>query len=229
MTNRKVVHKYYFSVEGETEKWYLDWLQEIINAESSAKYKVSIDAKVEKNPVKRAKAMNVLSATQITHLFDYESDDPVHTTQFVDTLDLLKATSKLGKQIKYKLGYSNFTFELWIVLHKMNCNTCLTHRSQYLSSINKAYDENFENLDKYKHEANFKRVLGKISLQKVKDAIERSKTIMQRNDENKLVLHQYKGYQYYKENPSLSIWESIEIIVSVKNTVTLTKVSRQRH
>ena len=33
---RKETRKYYFSVEGETEHWYLNWLQNTINAESDA-------------------------------------------------------------------------------------------------------------------------------------------------------------------------------------------------
>ncbi len=28
MVNRKLTKKYYFSVEGETEQWYLKWLQD---------------------------------------------------------------------------------------------------------------------------------------------------------------------------------------------------------
>lgn len=36
---RKENRTYYFSVEGETEKWYLDWLQSAINAEPVAKYR----------------------------------------------------------------------------------------------------------------------------------------------------------------------------------------------
>ena len=39
---RKQTLTYYFSVEGETEKWYLDWLQDQINAASEAKYKVKM-------------------------------------------------------------------------------------------------------------------------------------------------------------------------------------------
>jgi hypothetical protein len=33
MAIRKTIQKYYFSVEGYTEKWYFDWLQERINSE----------------------------------------------------------------------------------------------------------------------------------------------------------------------------------------------------
>jgi len=66
----------------------------------------------------------------------------------------------------------------------------------------------------YKQETNFRRILGKLSLADVKDAINRSKSIMQRNEENNYTLHEYKRYEYYKENPSLTIWESIERILN---------------
>lgn len=68
-------------------------------------------------------------------------------------------------------------------------------------------------MDEYKHEANFKRCLGKLQLSNVIDAVNRAKTIMQKNNDNGYVLQQYKGYWYYKENPSLAIWEAIEKIL----------------
>ncbi|WP_430162531.1 RloB domain-containing protein [Paenibacillus algorifonticola] len=83
-----------------------------------------------------------------------------------------KKTATIGKQLKYHLGYSNFTFELWIILHKSECNASFSHRREYLKPINKAYDEHFTNLVQYKQEAKFKT-----------------------------------------ENPSLSIWQSIEKIL----------------
>lgn len=66
MAIRKTTQKYNFSVEGETEKWYFDWLQEKINKEPTAKYKVSVDSKIQ-NPIKRAKSINVLTKTEIIH------------------------------------------------------------------------------------------------------------------------------------------------------------------
>lgn len=38
MANRKSTKKYYFSVEGETEQWYLKWLQDLINGTEQAAY-----------------------------------------------------------------------------------------------------------------------------------------------------------------------------------------------
>ncbi|MDU7707018.1 MAG: RloB domain-containing protein [Clostridium sp.] len=116
-------------------------------------------------------------------------------------------TEQIGKQIKYKSGYSNFTFDLWIILHMANCNASFTHRKQYITPINKAFGEKFENMDEYKHEDNFKRCLSKMNLSNVIDAIERARKIMQKNNENGYRLLEYRGYKYYKENPSLSAWE----------------------
>ena len=125
----------------------------------------------------------------------------------------MKKAEKIGKQIKYKSGYSNFTFDLWIVLHMIECNASFSHRKQYITPINQAFGEKFANMDEFKEENNFKRCLKKMNLSNVISAIERSKKIMQRNNENGYKLCEYKGYKYYRENPSLAVWESIEKIL----------------
>ena len=210
---RKENRTYYFSVEGETEQWYLEWLQRIINAEPNAKYTVKLDSKIQKDPLSRVKRMAIVGKTEITHIFDYESDEEIHIKQFKTALERMKDAQNTGKNIKYHLGYSNFTFELWMILHKADCNGSLMHRRQYLMPLNRAYGENFENLDQYKHENNFKRVLSKLTLDNVRQAIRRAKIIMRKNEEMGYRLQEYKGYRYYKENPSLSLWEQIERIL----------------
>lgn len=207
---RKENRTYYFSVEGETEQWYLEWLQCIINAEPNAQYTVKLDSKIQKDPLSRVKSMTIVGKTEITHIFDYESDEEIHVKQFKTTLERMKEAQNTGKNIKYNLGYSNFTFELWMILHKADCNGSLMHRRQYLMPLNRAYGENFENLDQYKHENNFKRVLSKLTLDNVRQAVRRAKVIMRKNEEMGYRLQEYKGYRYYKENPSLSLWEQIE-------------------
>ena len=62
-----------------------------------------------------------------------------------------------------------------MVLHKADCNASYSHRRQYIDPINRAYNERFENLDQYKHENNFKRLLGAISLYEVKATAQRAK------------------------------------------------------
>lgn len=211
---RKETRKYYFSVEGETEKWYLDWLQKTINAIPESKYNVKLDAKIQKDPLARVKGMTLLEQTEITHVFDRESEDSIHTKQFQETLDRMSDAEQLGKDINYKLGYSNFTFELWIILHKADCNGAKTNRKQYLSDLNKAYGEKFEDLNEYKRENDFKRILKKLTIEDVISAVRRAETIMKRNEESGYRLQQYKGYSFYKENPSLSVWEIVREILS---------------
>lgn len=203
---------YYFSVEGETEKWYLEWLQKAINSEPSIRYTVKFISKIKKDPLSYAKGLTIVGATKITHIFDFESEESCHTQQFKTTLERMKAAEIMGKNIKYQLGYSNFAFELWMILHKAECNNGKMHRNQYLEPLNRAYSENFATLDEYKHEKNFKRLLKKLSVEDVKLAIKRSRKIMQHNKEVGYILQEYKGFEYFKENPSLSIWETIRKI-----------------
>lgn len=175
---------------------------------------MSFKCPVQKDPIKYAKNLAILQKTKIVHITDYESDEPVHTTQFLAALGRMKDAKQGGKQINYVLGYSNLTFELWMILHMADCNGSLSHRRQYLGSLNRAYSEDFEDLKQYKHENNFKRILKKLTLENVKTAISRAEGIMRRNHENGYTPVEYKGFTYYRENPSLSIWEHIRMILS---------------
>ena len=137
MANRKSTNKYYFSVEGETEQWYLKWLQDVINDTEESAYKVSFDCPVQKNPYKRAKTFIILKTenkkVDIYHFSDYESDEPIHLQQFAKTMDNMKKANEAGKFISYKFGYSNLTFDLWIILHKADYNGSVSHRKNYIT------------------------------------------------------------------------------------------------
>jgi hypothetical protein len=211
----KLSKKFFFSVEGETEMWYFEWLSRSINASSTAKFKVSFDCMIEKDPLSRAKGMSVLGKTEIAHIFDRESEDPVHVQQFATTLERMKKAQQIGKTITCKLGYSNFTFDLWMVLHKSECNGSLNFRHQYRGPINRAYQEHFSDMDEYKKENNFKRLLEKLTLADVWTAVDRAERIMKRNKENEFALQRFCGYEYYTVNPSLSIWEIVKNILTV--------------
>lgn len=212
---RKLRNIYFFSVEGETEKWYLEWLKDTINESQSSIREVVFDCKVEKDPVKRAKSITIFpirGKTEIWHFTDYESNKVGDTKQFTETINKMVQATKLGKQITYKLGYSNLTFDLWIILHKMDCFGSLADRRHYCTHLNQAYGEKFVNMPEYKMEKNFKRCLAKLNLSNVKDAVRRAKEIMrQRETGDHFTI--WRGFKYYKKNPSLAIWEIIEKIL----------------
>lgn len=53
----------------------------------------------------------------------------------------------------------------------------------------------------------------KDTLEDVIKAVERSEKIMGNNVASGYVLQRYKGFSYYKENPSLAVWEAIKKIL----------------
>lgn len=114
------------------------------------------------------------------------------------------------RKITYKFRYSNLTFDLWIILHKIDCNGAHNHRSKYISDVNRAFGTSFRKMDEYKQEDNFKNCLKQITLVDVNAAVKRAEGIMERNKENGYVLHEYKGFRYYKENPALAVWEVVK-------------------
>lgn len=212
MNNEKLyTKKFVFTVEGETEQWYLEWLRDQINQCESRKYNVAIEAKVQQSPKKFYKNANAKATPEVFHICDVESNEPVHVEKFQTILSEMKE-AKTQKKINYRLGYSNFAFELWMVLHKRNCSGPLSDRSHYLNPINQAFGERFENLDQYKHEDEFKRCLRKLSLDDVREAIKRADVIMMNNQRDEKTLLQYKGYTYYRDNPALSIHEAVRMM-----------------
>ena len=71
MAYKKQTLKYFFSVEGETEELYLKWLENEINSDDNAKYRVSLNPDT-REPIKFVKSLNTLGKTTIYHLMDYE-------------------------------------------------------------------------------------------------------------------------------------------------------------
>lgn len=211
--HKKANDQYYFLVEGETEKWYLEWLQKEINKSEQFKRTVSFKVEVGKKPLSYAKKLSVQGPTDIWHVFDYESNDECHVEKFREQLKGMKDAHKARKCIQYKNAYSNFTFELWIVLHKTDFTKRLNHRNEYCAHINKAFNEEFEDLDQYKHEKNFKRVLSKLSLGDVRSAILRSKVIALKNEEEEKRFAELYGYTYCLDNPHTELWNIINHIL----------------
>ena len=209
---RKTCNKYYFTYEGETEGWYLEHLSKLINDENSATHRVSLNKTKSIAPLDYVKTKTLLQETEIYQIVDFEGSEGEFSSRFKALLADMKLAPTINTNAHFNLAYNNLTFELWMVLHKVDCNPPKTNRDDYLQDINRAFEEKFENPKSYKREKNFKRCLKKITLNDVKDAICRAKAIMKaRNFQHKP--QQYNGYCYYEENPSLMIWQPIEKIL----------------
>lgn len=205
--------KFYFSTEGETEKWYLEYLQTLINNCKDAEYKVSFIIKVCRPKAFIKRVVNI-SRTTIYHFFDVESTEPDYIARFNGVLDEMISAEKMGKDIKYENGYSNLTFELWILLHKIDCNGSISERKNYLEKINKAFNTKFQGIKEYKEETNFKNILKTITLEDVKKAITRTRNIEKNNQQNGYTKIAYKKYSWCKENPSTEVGTVISEIIN---------------
>lgn len=109
--------KYILTVEGETENLYFLWLKNQINRCENRKYNASIVPKVQQSPKSFYKGTNAMTTPEAFHICDVESLEATHVEKFQGILNEMKE-AKTPKNIKYQLGYSNFTFELWIIFHK---------------------------------------------------------------------------------------------------------------
>lgn len=214
MKSRTPSKKFFFSVEGDTERWYLMRLQRLLG-EHGTESNVKIDCKVEKDPLARVRGITVLSKIEIVHMFDMECDRYSDIKKFEAVLSKMKKAERLGKSVKYILGYSNLSFELWIILHKVDFYIQQSNCSGYLPYINKYYGESFESLNEYKEEKNFKRLLDKITIEDVKSAVSRAKKINENNVNKGYKEIHYANYRYFRENPSLSLGDIILKLLDV--------------
>ena len=102
MAERLETLKYTFSVEGETERWYLEWLQNQVNSCSERKRNVSILGRVCQNPMKFAKIVNSKSTPSAVHLCDMESNEKEYEIRFRSVLDELKM-ARVGRKVSNTL------------------------------------------------------------------------------------------------------------------------------
>ena len=190
---------------------YLEWLQKRINEDGDLKFKVSFDIKVEKNPVSMVKSEVILGGESIFHFFDFESLAPCHIKGRNETFKKLKEANAI-KRVNYRPAYSNFCFELWILLHKKCLRNPFTDRRQYLKEINKVFGKNFENLHQYKHRDNFISVLNALTFDDFLQAIKNSEAIS-RDCEDHGRKNQIYGFYFYENNPATSLGAVFKLIL----------------
>ena len=210
---RRASNQYYFLVEGECEERYLRWLQNLINQEPNRIVNVSFTIKRDVKMVSWVKHLSLMGKTRIVQVVDYEGNQPNDRQTFLNMLDDMHQASRI-KQVDCQLGYSNLTFELWILLHKIDYRTPLTTKSQYLEQLNRAFHKNFETLKKYKQEKNFQNILQNITLDDVKKAIARAERIRKYNEENFHKEVYKRKYIYFKDNPDCSPQEAIKDVLT---------------
>lgn len=210
--SRLISKQFYFSVEGYTEKWYLERLQCLINNYPGRTANAKFIIMVTDKPGKFVKSIPILEPIKVTHLCDFEGNNEQGLNGFYSIVDAIRCAMRLGRTVKYHLGYSNLTFDLWIILHKKHFLTKMNNKKKYLQEINHSYETKFETMNKYKEKNNFSKILNKIDLFDVFTAIKSAENIRKSNKRNAQIV-KYKSYEYSEDNPDLTIHEIIKEIL----------------
>ncbi len=210
---------YFVSCEGDTEKWYLEWLQNKINGDTRTKEKVKFIFKnimpssfAKSNAGTFTKAM--IAGTTFCRIQDIEDYSKSHIESFYKLLKSNKTAKQLFKQYNFVIGYSNYTFEVWIIAHKTQVKTVID-RSQYYKQINYAYNMNFIDNDDYKHEKNFKSILKMLSLDDViqKALPECVRFKRQNRINNSHLIRQTHGFSYILSDPDTTLDDFIKAVL----------------
>lgn len=199
--SRKESRQFNISVEGiNCEKMYFDHVAELINTSNENKYNAKITCK-KTSPGQFAKRIAYRPVEKkrnkkIPYFHVQDIEDYYNLTQqkmFYQLIDEIKQTEK-EYGITYQLGYTNFTFELWLLLHVTDMKAPVTDRFSYLRPINRYFHRNYQSLDEYKNERQFLGILTEfIELDNIRAAVKRADAIIQANQTDRKSFENYRA------------------------------------
>ncbi len=220
---KKESRQFFVSVEGiNCEKMYFEHLARLINSSGRNTYNLKIDPK-KMSPLEYAKrnaykpqekgGKRTLPYIHVQDIEDYYDD--YQRSKFFRMIDEMKdAEQRFG--ITYKLGYSNYTFELWMLLHVADMAYTVQNRKDYLEPINRWFNRSYADIDDFKRENNFQKILDEyVTLDSVKQAIIRAEMIVNKNRTDGKIQEQYHNFAFYHDNPDLTVHEVVNLIFEV--------------
>ena len=222
--SRSESRQFYMSVEGANcERLYFEHLAKIINHSSQHKYNLKIAPKAMSpmqyakrtayKPVDRRRSGKDLPYIHIQDIEDYY--DAEQRQKFYRIIDEMR-TAEQTFGISYCMGYSNYTFELWMLLHVADMTASVANRGAYLRSINQYFKRKYISLDEFKNAAEFQRILDEfITLDTVFDAVRRAERIVVDNATQSKNKIGYRGVTFYPDNPDITVHEVVQMIFDV--------------
>lgn len=222
---KKESRQFNISVEGvNCETMYFVHLAKLINNSGRNNYNLKVNPKkmtpmeyAKRNayrPVDNKKNGENLPYFHIQDIEDYY-DDFQRKKFFGIIKEMRTAEKEFG--ITYELGYSNYTFELWMLLHVADVFHFVQHRRNYLSLINRHFNKNYSVLDDFKQREEFSSILDEfITLDSIKDAISRAERILEINDNLNKVKEEYGKFAFCRDNPDISVHKVVRTIFDVR-------------
>lgn len=218
MRNLKQSRKFYISVEGiNCEKMYFEHLAYLINHSTCSKYNLAITPRVaspmdfaKRNVQHSKEAQKKGTKFPFIHIQDIEDyyNESFKNRFFALIDEIRQAEKEFG--ITYMLGYSNYSFEIWMLLHVADIDFAVQNRYSYLQLINRHFHREYKKLDEYKRENEFKTILSDyITLDSVFLAIERAHKIQNRKEGT---IEEYRKFLFYHDNPDTTVHTIIQLI-----------------
>jgi len=212
------------SVEGiNCERLYFKHLAKLINRSGSNMYNLKIDPKVRSPkqyarsiaslPQEKRKNNRKIPFFHIQDIEDYYNDG--FRRKFEEVISEMREAEEEW-DLSYEMGYSNYTFELWMLLHAADMKYAIRDRYAYLDPINRWFNKRYKDLDEFKAEAEFQSILDQyVTLDSIWKAIKRAEKIKNANkDEGKKTMS-YKNVEFYPDNPDLSIHLVVRQILDI--------------
>ena len=212
------------SVEGiNCEKMYFEHLAKLINCSDRSTYNLKVTPR-KMSPLEYAKR-NAFKTTgrrqrskdlPYIHIQDIEDYyDAFQQKKFFNMIDEMRlAEEKFG--IDYDLGYSNYTFELWMLLHVTDMAYAIQDRHSYLAPINRWFHRKYKDIDEFKNHDEFRKILEEfVTLDSIFQAISRARRIVDNNGKAGKVKETYRGFSFYRDNPDVSVHDVVQMIFDV--------------
>ena len=200
--------------DGESEVAYFEKLQELINHAEERCMSVKFHTSSSVHITKTVKSIRGIYGKNWFYVIDKESTSREHRNRFEAKLKEFKEIKKFDKKGTLLLGYSNISLELWLLWHKTNFSKPVNCAEDYWEHIKKAYGLNdILRFDAYKSSDIFKnRVLTKLTIEDVNDAIKRAEDIEISNQNIERIRNAH-GFEYYEMNPSTSIHKIVKHVL----------------
>lgn len=141
-------------------------------------------------------------------------DNDFNEVEFKKNIEICDKLNKDLKPTKRKSGrhiyhaYSNVNFDLWLILHKEDFNQSVTKNDAYIPDVRRIYG--LKPTDNIKKEEIINKILSQITLNDVKDAINRAEHIRK----SKVKADSIKvGSTVVYSNPDFSIHEFLKFVL----------------
>ena len=197
----KYRRKYLCICEGQQETMYLAHVAKLIR---DFPRKVVTFNTLEGPPSRLEKRYEDYKSAAV---FDFDFNE-VEFRKKIELCDRLNRKRKPSKERHIYHAYSSVNFDLWLILHKENFNREVSKNDAYVSDVRRIY--NLSASENIKSEGAMQKILSQITVDDVKEAIERADFIRK----GKMVGDGIKtGDTTIHSNPDFSIHEFLRVVL----------------